>query len=160
MIEEQAIVVGIKGDQARLEFERSQPCGLCGATRGCGISMWGRIFGQHRGLFSTVNNLQVSIGERVVIGIEESALISSAITAYMIPLGLLCIGAWILPQIGHIGPENRQLSDIYALLGAVAGLVIGLLIVKLLTNDKKLIGRYQPVMLRRAETIFIQQCSR
>jgi len=160
MIEEQAVVIEIKGDHAMLEIERSQPCGLCGATRGCGISMWGRIFGQHRGLFSAVNSLQVKAGDRVIVGVEETALLSSSLIAYVLPLLLLCLGAWIIPQLLNVQAENRQSSDIYGVLGAMVGLIGGLLIVKALTDGKGLIGRYQPVMLRRSEIIFIQQCSR
>lgn len=160
MIEEQAVVIGIKGDHAMLEIERSQPCGLCGATRGCGVSMWGRIFGQHRGLFSATNSLQVNTGDRVIVGIEESALLSSSLIAYLLPLLLLCLGAWGIPQLLNVDAGSRQASDMYAVLGAVVGLVGGLLIVKFLTDGKRLIGRYQPVMLRRSEMVFIQQCSR
>jgi sigma-E factor negative regulatory protein RseC len=160
MIEEQAVVIEIKGDQAMLEIERSQPCGLCGATRGCGISMWGRIFGQHRGMFSAVNSLQVKTGDRVIVGVEETALLSSSLIAYILPLLLLCAGAWLIPQIFNVDVGSRLSSDIYAVLGAMVGLIGGLLIVRFLTNGKRLIGRYQPVMLRRSEMVFIQQCSR
>lgn len=47
MIEELAVVVGTDGDKAMLEIVRSKPCGLCGRTRGCGMSLWGRLLG-HR----------------------------------------------------------------------------------------------------------------
>lgn len=160
MIEEQAVVINIQGDKALLEIERSKPCGLCGATRGCGISMWGRIFGQHRGMFSALNSLQLTVGERAIVGVEESALLSSSLIAYILPLLLLCLGAWIVPLLFGIQVSNRQASDLYAVIGASSGLLCGLLIVKFLTGGKRLMGRYQPVMLRRAETIFIQQCSR
>ncbi len=160
MIEEQAVVIEIKGDQAMLEIERSQPCGLCGATRGCGISMWARIFGQHRGMFSAVNSLQVKTGDRVIVGVEETALLSSSLIAYILPLVLLCLGAWLIPQIMNVEAVDRQSSDLYAVMGAAVGLIGGLLIIKFLTDGKRLIGRYQPVMLRRSEVVFIQQCSR
>ena len=45
MIKENAIVVSIDKDVASLEIVRNKPCGLCGQSRGCGISIWGRLFG-------------------------------------------------------------------------------------------------------------------
>jgi positive regulator of sigma E activity len=80
--------------------------------------------------------------------------------AYILPLLLLCAGAWLIPQIFNVDVGSRLSSDIYAVLGAMVGLIGGLLIVRFLTNGKRLIGRYQPVMLRRSEMVFIQQCSR
>jgi sigma-E factor negative regulatory protein RseC len=160
MIEEQAVVVEIKGGKALLEVERNKPCGLCGATRGCGISLWGRIFGQHRGVFLAENSLSVEAGDRVIVGIEEAALLSSSLFAYVLPLVFLCLGAWLIPLLFGIQPASRQASDLHAAVGALAGLAGGLLLVKWLTDGKRLIGRYQPVMLRRSQTVFVKQCSR
>lgn len=160
MIEEQAIIIRIDGERAFLEVERSQPCGMCGATRGCGISMWGRIFGRRQGTFSAINSLKLGVGERVIIGVEESALLSSSLMAYILPLLMLCLGAWLVPLLLNVAPLARATSDFHAFVGAAMGLAGGLLLVKLLTSSKRTMGRYQPVMLRRSETIFIKQCSR
>lgn len=160
MIEEQAVVIDIQGEQALLEVERNKPCGLCGATRGCGISLWGRIFGQHRGVFLADNSLKLESGDRVIVGIEESALLSSALVAYGLPLLLLCVGAWLAPLLFGIQATSRPASDLYAGLGALAGLAGGLLLVKWQTAGKRLIGRYQPMMLRRSPTVFVKQCSK
>lgn len=160
MIEEQAIVIDIKGEQALLEVERNKPCGLCGATRGCGISLWGRIFGQHRGRFLANNSLKLENGDRVIVGIEESALLSSAMAVYGLPLLFLCFGAWLVPLLFGIQASSRLASDLYALFGALAGLAGGLMLVKWQSAGKRLIGRYQPVMLRRSQTVFVKQCSK
>ncbi len=146
MIEEQAVIVELKGECALLEIERSQPCGICGATRGCGISIWGRLFSQRSNKFLAANQLNAKVGDRVVIGVEEGALFSSAIISYVAPLLLLMGGAFL----GSSLATTTSASDLYAALGGVAGLFSGLLLVKLYSAGKQLSGRYAPVMLRRA----------
>ncbi|HEY8085215.1 MAG TPA: SoxR reducing system RseC family protein [Methylophilaceae bacterium] len=146
MIEEQAVIVELKGERALLEIERSQPCGICGATRGCGISIWGRFFSQRSNKFLATNQLNAKIGDRVVVGVEEGALFSSAMISYVVPLALLIGGA----LLGSSMATTTSTSDLYATLGGVIGLFAGLLLVKAYSSGKQLSGRYAPVMLRRA----------
>lgn len=40
MVEQAALVVAIQQQQAQVEIVRQKPCGICGQTRGCGISIW------------------------------------------------------------------------------------------------------------------------
>ncbi|MFM9912102.1 MAG: SoxR reducing system RseC family protein [Methylophilaceae bacterium] len=146
MIEEQAVVIRTEGEQAFLEIQRNQPCGLCGATQGCGISLWSRIFSSRRNTFSSHNQLDVKPGERVVVGVEEGALLTGSLVAYALPLLLLCIGA----LLGSNLAETQAGKDLYAALGALLGLFVGLASVRVYTAAQRTRGRYQPVMLRRA----------
>lgn len=152
MIEEQAIVVRVEGDRAYLEVERNQPCGLCGATRGCGVSIWGRLFGSRHGSMSLPNSLQLDIGDRVVVAVQEGALLHGALLAYLVPLLLVCVGGFFGAMLGG----SRAASDLYGVLGAIAGLLLGLVVVRRLGPA---VGQ-QPTMLRRAESMIIRQCSR
>ncbi len=152
MIEEQAIVVRVEGDRAYLEVERNQPCGLCGATRGCGVSVWGRLFASRHGSMSLPNSLQLGIGDRVVVAVQESALLHGALLAYLAPLLLVCLGGFVGAMLGG----SRAASDLYGVLGAIAGLLLGLVIVR---RAGSAMGQ-QPTMLRRADPLVIRQCSR
>jgi sigma-E factor negative regulatory protein RseC len=143
MIEEQALVIRTEGKQAFVEIQRNQPCALCGATQGCGISLWSRIFSGRRDSFATHNQLEVKVGDRVVIGVEEGALLASSLLAYVLPLVLLCVGA----LLGENLSDMQSGKDMYAALGALLGLVIGLAAVRV--HSVRGSGRYRPVMLRR-----------
>jgi sigma-E factor negative regulatory protein RseC len=156
MIEEQAVVVAVAGDRAHLEIRRNAACGLCGTTQGCGVSLWGRLFKRNRGGFWTANALQAKVGEAVVIGIEEGALLAGSLTAYLVPLLLVCVGAFV----GNWAAVSRPGADIAAVLGAMAGLLAGFVWVRFQTQRRGLDGRYQPVMLRRGELVSIRHCSR
>ncbi len=150
MIEENAVVVGLEQDAAMLEIVRRTPCGLCGQTRGCGISLWGRIFGHRRNIFKAVNQINAKVGDSVIVGVEEQALLASSLMAYGIPLASMLVGALLASGIfaGDPNPANPGRADFYAVMGAAAGLVIGLLWLKGHAAGRSMDARYQPVILR------------
>ena len=143
MVEEQAIVVDLKDEMAMLEVIRRKPCGLCGQTRGCGVSMWGRLFRHRPRIFKALNRIDAKVGDFVIVGVEEQALLRSSLLVYGVPLLALLAGA-IIASLGW-GGEHRDAS---ALIGAVLGLVVGLLWVKGHTTAHTFDSRYQPVILR------------
>lgn len=146
MIEEQALVVGVEQDRALLEIVRRTPCGLCGQTRGCGISVWGKLLGHRSNVFQAVNQLNAQVGDQVVVGVDEKALLASSLAIYGAPLVLVlagaAIGAWLAPSAG----------DAWPLAGAGLGLVASLLWIKGHGTGRGLDARYRPVILRPADT--------
>ena len=79
MIEEKAIVVGLSDQEtspkpAHLQIVRDKPCGLCGKTQGCGISLLGQFAGHQHSTFSALNVIDAKVGEIVVVGVEDKAL--------------------------------------------------------------------------------------
>lgn len=152
MIEEQAIVVRIDGSHAFLEVERSKPCGLCGTSTGCGLSLWGRLFAGRHGHFSVDNSLGLAVGERVVVSMEEGALVTGALAMYLVPVLMLCAGAFVGAGLG----VSRMQSDLFAAAGAVAGLSGGLFLVY---RAPRFLVR-QHTVLRRSENMIVRQCSK
>jgi sigma-E factor negative regulatory protein RseC len=145
MIEESAVVIDLKNDMAMLEVTRRTPCGLCGQTQGCGISIWGRLFGHRNNVFKAINQINASIGDNVIVGINENALLMSALTMYGIPLLTTLAGA----LAGASFPtENNILADRYAVIGALTGLMLGLLWLKIRNSGQNSNAGYQPVILR------------
>jgi sigma-E factor negative regulatory protein RseC len=144
MVEEQAIIVNLQDETALLEVIRNKPCGLCGQTRGCGVSLWGRLFRHRPSVFRAQNHVNAKVGDYVVVGIQEQAVLKSAMLVYGIPLLTMLIGALIL---GFTGNDNGN-HDGRTVIGALIGLVFGLLWVKGHTAGRGLDSRYQPVILR------------
>src|SRR3546814_10370195 len=54
---------------------RRTPCGLCGQTRGCGVSLWGKVFRHRPHIFRAANQVKARTGDLVIVGIEEQALL-------------------------------------------------------------------------------------
>ena len=150
MVEEQAVVVVLKDEMAMLEVIRRKPCGLCGQTRGCGASMWGKLLRHRPRIFKALNRIDAKVGDFVVVGVEEQALLRSALLVYGIPLLALLAGA-IVASIAW-GGSNRDSSTV---VGAVVGLIVGLLWVRGHTAGQGLNPRYQPVILRADNKIVI-----
>ena len=158
MIKENAIVVSIEKDVASLEIVRNKPCGLCGLSRGCGISILGRLFGHRANIFKTQNTVNAKVDQIVVVGVEESALLWSSFAVYGIPLALLILGA----TLGSTAFSDDLHADRNTALGAVLGLFIGYLWLKGHNQGSKLNARYRPVILGLAESSLINrvQCKK
>lgn len=148
MIEEQAVVVGVERNDALLEVVRQQPCGLCGQTRGCGVSLWGRLLGHRAGAFRAANPISAQAGDMVVVGIDEQALLSSSVVAYVIPLCALLAGAVLA---GMFAPASGN-GDWNAVGGAACGLGLGLLWLRHHAARRWNDQRSRPVVLRAADT--------
>lgn len=151
MIEEQAVILSLETPAnqpditlATLEIERKTACGLCGQTRGCGNSIWGKLFAHQSSAFKAHNRIQAQIGDSVIVGIEEKSLLISALLLYIVPLVTMMIAAILALQWSG--------TDLGAMLGAVFGLVIGLLWVKGYTASSRYLMLQQPEILRLANS--------
>lgn len=147
MIQENAIVISIDQDVAHLEIIRNKPCGLCGQTRGCGISIWGRLFGHRANIFKAKNTVNAKVDQIVMVGVEENALLWSAFAVYGIPLFLLILGA----ALGSTVFNDALHADRNTALGAAIGLFVGFLWLKGHSQGGTMDARYQPVILSLLE---------
>jgi len=151
MIEERAVILSLERETndiasndstAILEIERKSACGLCGQTRGCGNSIWGKLFAHQSTAFKAQNRINAKVGDSVIVGINEKALLKSALLLYILPLVTMLIGAILASQIHDTNGS--------AMIGAAAGLVLGLLWVKGHTQSSSYFRLQQPIILRLA----------
>ena len=158
MIQENAIVISIDQDVASLEIIRNKPCGLCGQSRGCGISIWGRLFGHRSNIFKAKNTVNAKVDQVVVVGVEENALLWSSFAVYGIPLALLILGA----VLGSTLFSDALHTDRNTALGALLGLFVGYLWLKGHSQGSTLNARYRPVILGLAEpsSVLNVQCKK
>lgn len=151
MVEEQAVVVDVDNEIAMLEVVRRTPCSLCGQTRGCGASLWGKLLRHRPHIFKAANQVNAKVGDYVVVGIEEQALLRGSLLAYGVPLIAMMVGALIAVAFWSAN-GNR---DVSAVIGAVLGLALGLLWVRGHATGHGLDSRYQPVILRVGDRVVI-----
>ena len=148
MIEERAVILSLESEPsatdstATLEIERKIACGLCGQMRGCGNSIWGKLFAHQSTAFKAQNRINAKVGDSVIVGINEKALLKSALLLYILPLVTMLIGAILATKIYD--------TNAYAMLGALVGLLLGLLWVKGHTMSNSYFKLQQPVILRLA----------
>lgn len=90
MIEERARVVQTGERYIWVETERRTGCGACG-VEACSATLLAKTFRQRRLRIAT--DLPWQVGDQVIIGLEQQALLRGALTVYMLPLAMMLLGA-------------------------------------------------------------------
>ena len=147
MIEQTALVVSVQGDLAEVEGEHPGACGGCAGEGTCATSLIARYFGRSRPALQVENPIGARPGDRVIIGLAESTLLTASFLAYLVPL-LSMIGAAIAgAQIADfLAPAYaRGLST----LAGLGGLVAALGWLARLSRAGSLATRCRPRILRR-----------
>jgi len=147
MIEESARVTKIEGEFAWVEAQRQSTCGQCAAYKGCGTAVLGKVLGRRRTLMRARSLQGVNVGDEVVIGIREGALVRGSLAVYAVPLAGLLAGAGLGRYLaGRLLSGNMELVSVAA---GLTGLMAGLVWVRYFTNQIADDINYQPVILRR-----------
>ena len=143
MVEGIAQVVEVDGKLAWLVPEQTTSCGSCASASACGAKGIGTTASRlELRRFQLVNDVGLRVGERVVVGIRENALIKASITAYAIPLAtLLTAGALAQWAAG---------SDRITMAAMFAGLALGLWFARMGAGRLLIRGDLAPRFLRRA----------
>ncbi|EZQ18804.1 transcriptional regulator [Pseudomonas sp. G11-1] len=120
MIEEQARVLSVEQGAVWVETIRRSACSSCQARAGCGQSLLQRLGGARRGLIRALDDRACRVGEEVVIGIPENAMLRGSSLIYMVPLlGLFSFA--LLAQVFGAGEPSIILAGFSGLgLGFVA----------------------------------------
>jgi sigma-E factor negative regulatory protein RseC len=140
-----ARVVRVDAGVAWFEPEQTTSCGHCASSAVCGTGSGGigsvasRIELRR---FSLDNTAGLRVGERVVVGVDERALLKAALTAYALPLATALAAG---------GIAQGLFGDDLATMGAMAfGLGLGLLAARFAARRLSARGELSPRFLRRA----------
>ncbi len=151
MLEEEAVVVATGVGEVWVETLRSSTCSACSAKAGCGTAALAKVLGQRRTRIRVLNDLELNAGDRVVLGLAESALMRGSLLLYATPLaGLLTgalIGEWMAAQLLHTSNEGASI------LTGIAGLIAALVWVRRRALAMRGDARYQPRVLRRVQSL-------
>lgn len=150
MIEETGTVVALKGDQVWVQRLGQGICAQCSARGGCGQAALSRLGGGERARqillpnrLSAEQGQAVAVGDRVVMGIAEQALLTASGLVYLLPLLLMLAGALLADLLGPPG-------DLAAILAGAGGLAAGFALVAFIQCRYERSTRLQPQLLRRA----------
>lgn len=113
MIEQTLSVVAVKGNTAYLQAQAKPSCEGCNGK--CGSQVFAKLFGTDKKSFPYHFATPLQIGQKVKLALDDSRIVSSSFTVYMLPL-LSAILAAILAQLLFGLGEPAQL-----LLAIVAG---------------------------------------
>ena len=143
MVEGIAQVVELDGKCVWLVPEQTTSCGSCASASACGAKGIGTTASRlELRRFQLINDAGLRVGERVVVGIRENALLKASITAYAIPLAtLLSAGALAQWAVG---------SDLVTIMAMFAGLALGLVFARVGAGRLLSRGDLAPRFIRRA----------
>ena len=147
MLEENAQVVRVDDDNVWVETQRRSTCASCAAEKGCGTATLAKVLGERRTLVRVLSDQPLSVGDQVVIGIREQALVRGSLAVYAVPVLLLLVGG----IVGKLGAQsflwdNAELASV--ILG-VSGLIAGLFWLRQFTRRIEYDDNYQPLVLRK-----------
>lgn len=141
MIEEQGRVVAVESGAVWVETLRKSTCSTCSANAGCGQGLLDKLgVDSRRGYVRALSNLNLNVGDHVVIGVREDLLVRGSLLVYLMPLIGLFAGAILADQL--------SLSEPLVILFSLTGLVTSWLGVRWrsarVANEPEL----QPVVMR------------
>ncbi len=149
MIEEHAQVIALENSDVWVETQRRSACGQCAANKGCGTATLAKVLGNKRSRVRTLNPqaTPVLVGDEVVIGINEQALVRGSLAVYTMPLLMLFIFGFLGQLLSTQLLMTNQ--DILPIVLGLSGLLLGFVWVRRFTRRIADDVRYQPVLLRR-----------
>ena len=146
MIETEAVIVKIDADVAFVETQRQSGCGHCDTQKGCATSTLSKFFGAKPAFFKALNPVNAAVGDVVVIGVADGAVLKSALAIYFMPLIFVLAGA----GLGNFLTPTGANQDFNAMIGAALGLVVSYIWIKRYTSAVGSNKYFQPVVLRKA----------
>jgi len=146
MIEERAQVIAIKGNQLVLQAQTQSACGSCSASQGCGTSLLSKVIGRKFTQFQAENIVNAVVGDTVIVGIAEDALLKGSLVMYVIPVFGMLVFALLAE---YLLVESTQSRDLMIALSALIGLVFGSFISRWYFQRRSSIKLFSPVILRK-----------
>ena len=146
MIEERARVIAIEDDQLLLEAQIRSTCHACAVKQGCGTSVLSKWLGRKFTRFQAPNTVNAQVGDEVVVGLAESAMLKGSLMVYLLPLLAMIGAAVVADSLISLDSSGR---DLWVLVAAVAGFALMLAISRSLLSSRGSRKALTPVVLRK-----------
>ena len=143
LVEGIARVVAVAGPTAWLEPEQTTSCGGCASSGLCGAKWIGTLASRlEQRRFALPNDPGLAVGERVVVGVDQRALIKASSAAYALPLAAMLVAGGLAQWVAG--------SDAVTMIAMIAALGLGLLAARVSARWLGARGQLSPRFLRRA----------
>ncbi|MCU7939276.1 MAG: SoxR reducing system RseC family protein [gamma proteobacterium symbiont of Bathyaustriella thionipta] len=156
MIEEQATVINNEGKYVWVNTQRQSSCGHCSVKNGCGTHVLSKVLGNKMAYVRCLNIIdEMSLnnysdlkeGDRVVIGLEESALLGGSFLMYLLPLIIMIVFGGIAVYAAKLWwPEG---TDLFAVIASVSGLLLGLSFSHQFAQKNTIKNQFEPRIIKK-----------
>jgi sigma-E factor negative regulatory protein RseC len=143
MIEEEAVVAAVEAGHVWIEKARRPACGSCASP--CTSAVMGEFMGESLVQMEAKSLVEVAPGDRVVVGLDEGALVKGSFAVYLWPIIGLFAGAIMGKGIGAVFLSVSP--DVAAIAGGLLGLIGSIAILKSAAGFSQ--EKLQPVVLRK-----------
>lgn len=140
MIEEQVVVTSIDVGGVWVEGVQQSACGSCSAKAGCGKHAMSQL-GRKVSLW--LPDADLSVGQQIVVGLPEGAILRSTLALYGIPLIFLLSGAIV---------GNTVFGELGSIVLSVCFMIIGFKIARSRADKNK--QNWQPRFIRVCTSTF------
>lgn len=142
MIEEQGKVLSIESGAVWVETIRQSTCGSCQARAGCGQALLQKLgSGAQFGFIRVLCDQTLHVGDEVIIGLPEDAVLKASALMYVLPLIILFVSALLADMSG--------LTEVWVILAAMGGLAVGFFAVAWWTKRERGNPAFQARVIRR-----------
>lgn len=150
-MEMQARVLAVEPGAALVEPVQTAGCSACGNNRGgCGADRIGQVFTLRDKRYRVLDPRASRIGETVIIGVADGAVLRGSGAVYLLPLLLIFMGAIVAGYFAS--PASR---DVWSIAGATAGFALAAFWLYRFGRKAASDPRFQPVILRAVnENVF------
>ena len=139
MIIETEVVVAVESDGLWVETIQKTACDTCVAQNGCGTRVLSKLTGKTnriRVIPGGMSLQDIEVGQDVDIAIPEDVIVNGSLLVYLLPICSAIFASWLLGSDG----------DFSSMIGALAGLVLGGLVVRGHSKKTKNDSRVNPVL--------------
>lgn len=141
MIEEPGRVIALDDGAVWVETRRKSTCSGCSAKSGCGQGLMDTLgVRERRGLIRALCDLQLQVGDSVIVGIREDVLLRGAVLVYLLPLIMLMAAATVAAQF--------TVRESIIILAGLGGFFVSWLLVRMRSRSTAGDPNLQPVVLR------------
>lgn len=151
MLKENAFVVDVADGVAWVETQRKSTCGSCAARNGCGTSVLQKVMGNKRTRLKVDNPNQYSVGDEVILGLQENALIKGSLLLYALPI-VAMFGFSLIANV-IFNNLNIAFTEGYSILFSLIGLMFGFWLVMKSSGKLRNNESYQAKILEKVVSI-------
>ena len=146
MIEETAIVIAVEGHRVWIEKSPQSSCQGCAQKTACSTHVLDYFIKKHP--IEVETKFSLKLGDQVIIGIDEQALMRNSLLIYLFPLLALFVfgvlGQWIAIYFHY------QSSELLSIISGLFGFFICLSVIRRSFNSSGKYFQLKPVVLRKA----------
>lgn len=153
LLKEKAFIVDVENGSAWVETQRKTSCGSCQARKSCGTSVLQKVVGNKRNILKVNNPENFSIGDEVILGLQEKALVKGSFLLYALPLlsmfGVAFIAFLLFQSV------DAEFTEGFSILFSLFGLGVGFWYVALSSRRLADNMNYQATILERIEQVVL-----